>query len=232
MIRKTEKQRTSYTGTRDLVPRSSTTTCQTDLLTEQLAKHDHRVAPLGYHDACWSGLSEQCLAHVVETVRKNHFPLYLHGGTGVGKTCVAALLYRRFRTQPMWCRADDLLLTLATGRTAREQMSVETIDEDGRLVRKMVTFTQFQRHICSTSCVFLDDLGVRRDPSASMRSYLFDLFEQRKSKPLVITSNLSPEELADIYDDRIISRIKEGTVLHLIGSDRREGRGKRFLVSQ
>jgi DNA replication protein DnaC len=204
--------------------------CRDDLLQEQLAKRDLRVAPLGYHDASWSGVSDECLLRLPEAVRKKEWPLYLHGGTGVGKTSIAALLYRRMKTQPMWFRADDFLLTLATGRTAREPMSVETIDEDGGIVRKLVTFAQFQRHIGSTSCVFLDDLGVRRDPSSSMRSYLFDLFEQRIRKPLVITSNLSPEELADIYDDRIISRIKRGTVLHVRGADRREGRGKRFLV--
>lgn len=199
------------------------------MLAEIESKQDHRAAPQGYQDAVWGQLTTECLRRVVETIRLKHWPLYLHGGTGAGKTCVAALLYRRFRVQPMWLRADDLLLSLATGRTSRELMHVDSIDEYGHIVRKLVTFAQYQRQLASCPCVFLDDLGVRA-PTDPMRQYLFDLLEYRKGLPLVITSNLSPEGLADMFDDRVISRVKAGTVLHLDGPDRRAGCGRRFLV--
>lgn len=202
-----------------------------ELLEEVLSKPDHRAAPQGYGDAAWEQLSTECLRRVVETIRGKRFPLFLYGGTGVGKTCIAALIYRRFRAQPMWLRADDLLLSLATGRTSREHMHVDSIDEDGHLVRKLVTFNQYQRMLASAPCVFLDDLGVRA-PTDPMRQYLFDLLEYRKGKPLVITSNLAPHEgLSEMFDDRIISRICAGTVICISGEDRRAGAGKRFLVA-
>lgn len=130
----------------------------------------------------------------------------------------------------MWLRADDLLLSLATGRSSRELMHVDSINEDGQLVRKLVTFGQYQRRLAEVPWLFLDDLGIRA-PTDAMRQYLFDLLEYRKDLPLVITSNLSPEGLAELYDDRIISRLTAGTVLEIDGDDRRAGTGKRLLVS-
>lgn len=200
-----------------------------DLLREIDGKPNYRPAPRGYQSASWSGLSPELLVHVVDVIRAKHWPLYIAGGAGVGKTCVAALLYQRCRRQPMWLRADDLLLALATGRSSKELMHVDSINEDGKLVRKLVTFGQYQRRLAEVPWLFLDDLGIR-SPTDAMRQYMFDLLEYRKGLPLVITSNLSPEGLAEMYDDRIISRLTAGTVLEIDGEDRRAGTGKRLLV--
>ena len=40
--------------------------------------------------------------------------------------------------------------------------------------------------------------------------------------PLIITGNLNPKgELYQAYDDRIFSRIIDGTLLEIVGQDRR-----------
>jgi DNA replication protein DnaC len=64
-----------------------------------------------------------------------------------------------------------------------------------------------------------------------MRQIFFDLLEIRKSRPFVITSNHSPEQLGELFqDERIVSRILYGTVVHMQhGGDRRDGHGKRYL---
>ena len=64
-----------------------------------------------------------------------------------------------------------------------------------------------------------------------MQQGLFDLMEWRRGKPLVITSNKSPEDIGAIYDDRILSRLSAGTVLEIVGPDRREGTGYRVQAT-
>ena len=56
-----------------------------------------------------------------------------------------------------------------------------------------------------------------------MQHTLFHLIEWRCGKPLVITSNKSPEEIEAIYDDQIPGRLSAGTVLEIVGPDRSEG---------
>lgn len=73
----------------------------------------------------------------------------------------------------------------------------------------------FKRYNQAT-VLFLDDLGVGLDENKGRESraaieMLYDLIDQRywNNKPVHITSNLSPEQLADIYDKRIARRITE-----------------------
>lgn len=172
---------------------------------------DRRSAPEGYESATWAQVPD------VANVRKwlkaagqnKTLPIYIHGDTGRGKTCLAALLYRTAET-PLWRRCDDFLLTLATTRT-------------DHAYNAEIAKAKF------ATCLFLDDIGLRK-PTEAMNQILFDLLEIRKGRPTVITSNHSPEHLAELYDDRITSRILAGTIITLQGSDRREGQGKRHLA--
>jgi len=79
--------------------------------------------------------------------------------------------------------------------------------------------------------VILDDLGLR-PPTDTMYQSLFDVLEWRKGKPLLITSNKSPEDLALLYDDRIKSRLRAGTVVNMDGPDRRAAKGFRIDARQ
>lgn len=129
------------------------------------------------------------------------FPVYLTGNAGRGKTGLAAVLYR-IAKRPIWRRADSFLLDLSMGR-----------GDD--------TYRSEIRKASEASLLILDDLGVRK-PSEGMFHLLFDVLELRKSKPTVITSNKTLDELCEVYTDgRIYSRLAAGTVMTLIGSDRR-----------
>ena len=172
---------------------------------------DKRAAPPGYECATWSQVTD------AENIRKwlkaagasRRFPIYIHGDTGRGKTCLAALMYRTAET-PLWRRCDELLLSLATSRGE-------------------ASYRTEMAKVSYASCLFLDDIGLRR-PTEPMQQIFFDVLELRKSKPTVITSNHTPETLAELYDDRISSRIFAGTIIALSGEDRREGQGKRHLA--
>lgn len=192
----------------------------------------NRIAPRGYDEACWSNVTVAVDMILCDAFKAKRYPLYIHGPTGTGKTCLAALLFRSCSRPPLWARADDLLLSLSCGRTSDQRISVELseqTDSTTRRARRGLPFSEVMHKISDTHCLFIDDIAVRK-PTESMRQIFFDLLEIRKARPFVITSNHSPEDLCELYeDDRILSRLLRGTVLHLSGSDRREGLGKRFL---
>lgn len=108
----------------------------------------------------------------------------------------------RLAKRPIWRRADSFLLDLSMGR-----------NDD--------TYRNEIRKAADASLLVLDDLGIRK-PSEGMCHLLFDLLELRKSKPTIITSNKTLDELSEQYTDgRIYSRLAAGTVMQMTGEDRR-----------
>lgn len=185
---------------------------------ERTAKH---VVP-GYGVADPDKVVPAVRQAINEAIDAREFPILLYGDVGSGKTCAAAGLFGKQKRRPLWYRADDLLVAMAVGRAG-------TIDVDapniyGEIERRPVKFCDFQTKVQRAAWMFLDDLGLRgaTDP---MKQALFDLLEWRQTKPLVITSNLSIPELAELYDDRIASRIQVGSRIRFGFADRRT-RGK------
>jgi DNA replication protein DnaC len=179
-----------------------------------------RRFPQGYEQSTWDQVPqcETVRDWICRAGREKRWPIFIHGGTGCGKTSLAALL-NHSASSPLWRRADEFLLTLATGR----------IDATYRAEFEKVKYC---------SCLFLDDLGLRSSTEA-MNQILFDILEVRKGKALVITSNHSPEDLSEMknakgdeagYDGRILSRLLAGTVIYISAGDRRDRRGRRHLA--
>lgn len=177
--------------------------------------------PPGYATARRDQIPQRVRDEINRSMKSRAWPLYIHGTVGTGKTMTAACLYGIYPRLPQWHRADDLLISMATGRVGG--VSIDTLNRYHETVRREIPFTQFASRVASASCLFLDDLGTRK-PTETMYQALFDLIEWRRDKPLVITSNKSPDELTEPgwYDDRIYSRLVSGTVIRLDGVDRRE----------
>lgn len=169
----------------------------------------HVRLPEGYEHASWDRVNQpDRIQSAVKTVwQERRFPLYIHGPTGTGKSCLAALVFSMLHHMPMWRRADEFLIDIATKRN----------DGWGALKEKI-------RH---SPCLFLDDLGLR-PPTESMFHALFDVMELRANRPLVICSNKTLSQLAALYDDRIISRLSAGTQLLIDGEDRRKATGRKI----
>jgi DNA replication protein DnaC len=111
--------------------------------------------------------------------------------------------------QPLWLRADTTLREIAFSN-----------NEDVRAWRKRIK---------QAPCVFLDDLGVQA-PNPQMLVALFDLLEDRKNRPLIITGNHNLQSLLQIYEPRIVSRLSAGATLWLDGNDQRKGQGDRLRI--
>jgi DNA replication protein DnaC len=176
-----------------------------------------RLGPPGYEHCTWEGMNnpERVAEAITEQTRKHitapRFPVYIYGPKGLGKSGIAAVLFR-IGTSALWRRADTLLLDLSTGRN------------EGKYAQEM-------KKIQSTHVLVMDDLGLRT-PSEGMFHMLFDILEIRKAKMTVITSNHSPETLSEeVYRDaRIYSRLLAGTPLACDGEDRRKADHVRYKV--
>ena len=170
----------------------------------------HREGPAGYELVEWAKVAkaESTRSLLVAACQSQRFPIFIYGPVGTGKTCLAACMYRESRRNPLWLRADQLLVEMSQYKGAAD-------------LRK-----KLQRH----SSLFLDDLGTM-EPTRPMFNAFFDLLELRAQMPVIITSNHGPNEIAEIFDDRIRSRIMSGTVINLDGDDRRAGSGRRVRVT-
>ena len=175
--------------------------------------------PPGYENSVVNAIEPKVLHALRGLQSSQRWPLVMTGLTGSGKTSAAAVLYGTFHQLPMWHRADDLLLAVSMGR--KEGVQVDTLNAFGETVRRSIKFQDFVNRVIGCSCLFLDDLGTRA-PTEPMYGALFDLLEWRKDRPLCVTTNKSAVELAELYDDRIASRLSSGTVIKFGGSDRRE----------
>ena len=175
--------------------------------------------PDGYESAAWAQVQggETTRQRIREAVQARQWPLYIHGPTGTGKSHLMALIHASVDRGAVWRRADDLL-------------------EDLSQIRRTSLDRELRNQVRGCRLLCLDDLGVRV-PNEYMGSQLFDLLEARRGKPLVVTSNHplgrmagQATPLSELYDDRIISRLAAGTVIAMLGSDRRRGQGKGIVL--
>lgn len=60
-----------------------------------------------------------------------------------------------------------------------------------------------------------DEIGSRNTVSDAHYEILKKLIDLRESKPSVYISNLAPNRIAEVYDDRIASRLQGGTVIDM-----------------
>ncbi len=136
------------------------------------------------------------------THAESNWPLYLYGPTGTGKTCAALTMADIAETAAYWS-LDDL------ADFVMEHSPSEVNAEFTALAQKWL--------------VILDEIGTREratDLHYRVLKRLADAREQNAGATIYI-SNLSPEQLAKSFDDRIASRLLCGVRFELTGEDRR-----------
>ena len=123
------------------------------------------------------------------------WPLLLWGGVGCGKT-MAGLCFLDFGYGSYWS-----LETLCDGVMRQERPWLD-----------------------DPSLIVIDEIGERRkagELQCTTLKAVLDHREMNSQRVGVYISNLSPSDLAGLYDDRIASRLTAGSVFHLGGQDRR-----------
>jgi DNA replication protein DnaC len=141
------------------------------------------------------------------------WPLFVYGPAGTGKTCAALCLVDRVARSRYWteeslCQdyTDAMMGDLFT-RTGYE-----------------ISTREFWERERSAALVVVDELAARYAVSEHRRTVVKTILDIRDGRPLILISNTAPEDIANIFDDRVASRALCGTVVELNGADRRIGR--------
>lgn len=136
---------------------------------------------------------------------QSEWPWYIHGAAGRGKTFAAAWIYLRWPAgglcAPTWFDAGTIIRALTAARA----------DGGGGRITNTVQ---------DAGLIVVDDLGTR-DPTGPQLDALKALIDARGSRPMIVTGNLSPEEMAVKLDERIASRLCAGIVIEVKGEDKR-----------
>ncbi len=135
--------------------------------------------------------------------------LFLYGDTGLGKTflshCIAKELLESAHSVIYFSafRLFDLFADSAFGRTDNVQQN------------------ELEQHIFDCDLLIIDDLGTEL-VNSFVSSQLFLVLNERimRRKSTLISTNLSLATFADMYSERIFSRISSSyTMIRLIGDD-------------
>lgn len=126
--------------------------------------------------------------------------LYFYGQWGSGKTTFAFALIREIMRNArgyFWPRYF----------TAREL--------DNRLLNSLKMEggdEEYLRDLASMDLIFIDDLD-KISPTPRFKSQFFEIINRRllSSRPTFVTSNLSPQNLSDVIDGAVISRMGDVT---------------------
>jgi DNA replication protein DnaC len=124
------------------------------------------------------------------------WPLFLHGSVGTGKTCA----------------------TLALCDIAKSGMhrTVEELADD--MLRAKFDLWPY---LAATGLAVLDEVGARANVGDLHYQVVQRFADCRDCKPAIFVSNLAPDQIGKLYDDRIASRLLCGSWFELSGEDRR-----------
>ncbi len=123
-------------------------------------------------------------------------PWLFWGKAGSGKTCAAVEIYKRWGGMRAFWDA---------------QKTMSAFFEHEYTIRKTLE---------DADLIVLDDVAAR-SPTNPQLDALRMILEWRRGKPLLITSNLGPDALDTVLDDRCASRICAGWCHEFKDADRR-----------
>jgi len=139
-----------------------------------------------------------------EYLKKPDKNILFSGVCGCGKTHLAVGLCRELtksktRYKMQFITAPDLLLKI------RQGYNQDRFDED-----------KFIERYSGIDFLFLDDLGSEKTTEhARATFYLIIDRRDRELKPTIVTSNLTPGQIAERIDERIASRLAGGSVVKI-----------------
>lgn len=131
-----------------------------------------------------------------KAMKQNGYGFYFWGNVGAGKTHAAIVLANELMEREM---VEVLFLNMPDAITrVKNTFDTDVKNEDAKLFERMKEM----------ELLVLDDMGVEKY-SDWMADQLYQIIDHRwkNRKPMIITSNLSLEDLAKSYKPQIASRI-------------------------
>ena len=150
-----------------------------------------------------------------DTFEETHANLYLYGSAGAGKTYLSSCIANR---------------VLARGKTVYYQSAFQLLDmmeklKFGRYEDDEAASAEYaSRYAYTVDLLIIDDVGTEFFSSYSSAA-LFDIINSRlmEGKSTVISSNLRPEKIDEIYGARMSSRIIGSfEPIYVVGADLRK----------
>lgn len=172
--------------------------------------------PEGIAKANPSAVDPGLLASVIKACQESRWPLLLSGKTGVGKSCLAAMIASRI---PGWrfISAAGLLGSIMQARMS-ETKTVTMRTMTGQLVER--TESEIWRWIETAPILVLDDVGMRPETEARAEA-LLEVVNKRFQKPFIVTTNCDRQTLVEHVGARVFSRLVAGVQFAVTGPDRR-----------
>lgn len=167
-------------------------------------------------DADWAQVNPPLQSAIREAVIGAKWPIYLFGDQGRGKTSAMASLYRKVINSSKWLDLQQFVRLVQRARTS----------DDGKVYD--FSFSNYgasesdlyRKFVVDPQVVFVDDVGIR-SASESVFEIVYEIVNRRGRRPAIYTSNVDPQRLRAIYDDRVASRMLAGTIIEVTGADRR-----------
>lgn len=160
--------------------------------------------------------------------RLNQYPVYIHGDVGVGKSYAAALVFAHWEGPACWYDTNEWMQDVLTARSSRHKTVSQRYQGGDRQYFGYSferTEKQLWRMMMDPNRLWVfDDICVE-EPGRTKREIMHRISDCRQGKPTVYTSNKTIGELAELYDDRVASRVACGRELPCIGKDRRADKG-------
>lgn len=176
-----------------------------------------RPWPVTSGPATFEEISPPLRQAMKEAFAAQRWPILIYGPPGTGKTCAAAVAYRGCRQSAVWFECGELLSDVAACRSSPEGI-IPKASHNGRSVE--ISEFSIKRKIGDAGLVVLNDIGLR-SPSPAAYEILLGIIDMRLRRPLIVTSNLDPDQLEQVFDARIVSRLARGSVIQVVGPDRR-----------
>jgi DNA replication protein DnaC len=170
------------------------------------------MIPKRYSEAKYEDVPANIRA-LMENLSKTRRGIYIHGDVGCGKTHIAYALKK------WW---DAKVMKPAAFWNTPELIREIKLDFD----RQPIDKTRVEEGLIGKEkqpLLFLDDIGAEKMTDfVASTFYLIINDHYVHVRPIIYTSNLGIEELADRIGDRTASRIAESCdIIHLKGGDRR-----------
>lgn len=159
------------------------------------------------------------------------WPLYLWGDAGVGKTCTALVMLDHCGNDAFLRSCSDPIRPWLAGFIDVRSIAGIKINIDKGKYRwgdgdreEVARWDRLLKVVHRRPLVVFEEIGVGREAADFRLDSLLEVLDQRANdpvRPFVVTSNIQPSMVPDIYDDRIADRILCGTVHQMVGKSRR-----------
>lgn len=162
------------------------------------------------------------------------WPLYLFGDAGLGKTCASLVMLDYMGMDAIGARltscSEQIRPWMAGFIDVRSIAGVKINTDKGRHKwgdkdgDEVVRWDRLLKVIRQRPLVVFEEIGVGRESTDFKLDSLLELLDQRANdpiRPFVVTSNLKPSEIPQVYDDRVADRVLCGTVHRMEGPSRR-----------